>query len=129
GVAGELHIGGVQLARGYLNRDDLNQQLFIEQDIAGLGKQRLYKTGDLVRQRRDGVIDYLGRIDHQVKIRGYRIELGEIESRLQSIEGIMLSVVVASRLSVHSVNVLVAYVNTKATLSTKAENDILLHSI
>lgn len=95
GIAGELYIGGVQLARAYLNRDELNKITFIENKIDGLGLQRLYKTGDLVRQHKDGVIEYLGRIDQQVKIRGYRIELGEIEARLQGMEELALSVVVA----------------------------------
>jgi len=77
-----------------------------------------------VRQRRDGVIEYLGRIDHQVKIRGYRIELGEIESRLQSIEDIALSVVVAANLhkaeQAEGDQQLVAYVSTQRTVEAKA---------
>jgi amino acid adenylation domain-containing protein len=124
GVAGELHIGGVQLARGYLSRgnpnlDKLNATTFVEHEINGVGVQRLYKTGDLVRQRRDGVIEYLGRIDHQVKIRGYRIELGEIESRLQSIESVALSVVVAAQLQADSDQQLVAYISTQQTVEDK----------
>ncbi len=75
GVAGELHIGGISLARGYLNRPELTAAKFIY-----LFNQRLYKTGDLVRYRSDGNIEFIGRIDNQVKIRGFRIELGEIES-------------------------------------------------
>ncbi|WP_281560272.1 non-ribosomal peptide synthetase [Thalassomonas sp. RHCl1] len=83
GVAGELHIGGTGLARGYLNREVLTAEKFIELDLEGKGdKQRLYKTGDLVRQLPDGNLEFLGRIDHQVKIRGFRIELGEIEQVL-----------------------------------------------
>lgn len=86
GIPGELHIGGVGLARGYLNRADLSAEKFIPNPFgnsfdAGAGS-RLYKTGDLSRFRPDGTIEYLGRIDHQVKIRGFRIELGEIEARL-----------------------------------------------
>ncbi|MEO1509325.1 MAG: amino acid adenylation domain-containing protein [Cyanobacteria bacterium J06633_23] len=79
GVSGELHIGGSGVARGYLNRPDLTREKFIDNPF---GEGRLYKTGDLVRYRPDGVIEYLGRIDHQVKIRGFRIELGEIEAAL-----------------------------------------------
>lgn len=81
GVAGELHIGGDGLARGYFNRPELTAAKFIPNPfVSGGGK--LYKTGDLVRRREDGNIEFLGRIDHQVKVRGYRIELGEIESAL-----------------------------------------------
>ena len=81
GIPGELCIAGVGLARGYLNRPDLTSEKFIEVNI--LGKtERIYKTGDLAKWRRDGNLEFLGRIDHQVKLRGFRIELGEIESSL-----------------------------------------------
>ncbi|MCK5898731.1 MAG: amino acid adenylation domain-containing protein, partial [Methylococcales bacterium] len=80
-TAGELCISGEGLARGYLNRDDLTAEKFIEIDI--LGKTtRVYRTGDLAQWSADGQLDYLGRIDNQVKLRGFRIELGEIEQRL-----------------------------------------------
>jgi amino acid adenylation domain-containing protein len=82
GVAGELHIGGVGLAREYLNRPDLTAQKFIADPFSPQPGARLYKTGDLARFLADGNIEYLGRIDHQVKLRGFRIELGEIESAL-----------------------------------------------
>ncbi len=83
GIAGELCIAGAGLARGYLNRDVLNAQKFIENPF-GTGK--LYRTGDLARWMPDGVIEYLGRIDEQVKIRGFRIELGEIESLIRKLD-------------------------------------------
>ena len=82
GVAGELCIGGVQLARGYLNRLDLTMEKFIVNPFDGTGSTRLYRSGDLGRWLPDGNIEYLGRIDEQLKLRGYRIEPGEIESIL-----------------------------------------------
>lgn len=81
GVAGELHIGGDGLARGYFNHSELTAAKFIPNPFVS-GGAKLYKTGDLVRRKEDGNIEFLGRIDHQVKVRGYRIELGEIESAL-----------------------------------------------
>ncbi|AUX43556.1 uncharacterized protein SOCE26_050060 [Sorangium cellulosum] len=84
GVAGELHIGGAGLARGYVNRPELSAQRFVPNPFSGEPAARLYKTGDLGRSLPDGTIELLGRIDHQVKIRGYRVELGEIESVLCS---------------------------------------------
>ncbi|MES2732439.1 MAG: amino acid adenylation domain-containing protein, partial [Bacteroidota bacterium] len=86
GIGGELHIGGVGLSRGYLNRPDLTAEKFIPNPFYDLANpassERLYKTGDMVRWLPDGNLEFLGRIDHQVKIRGFRIELGEIENAL-----------------------------------------------
>ncbi|HEX6003661.1 MAG TPA: amino acid adenylation domain-containing protein, partial [Burkholderiales bacterium] len=80
GVAGEIHVGGAGVARGYRNRPDLTAERFIT-DSRSTGS-RLYRTGDLARRLENGDIEYLGRIDDQVKIRGFRIELGEIEARI-----------------------------------------------
>jgi len=82
GVAGELHIGGVGLARGYLNLPDLTAERFLPDPFGGKLGAWLYKTGDLARLLTDGNIEYLGRTDYQVKIRGQRIEPAEIESAL-----------------------------------------------
>ena len=93
GVPGELHIGGQGLARGYRHRAALTAERFIPNPFAQQPGERLYKTGDLVRCRADGSLEFLGRLDHQVKLRGHRIELGEIEAVLQSHEWIQQAVV------------------------------------
>ncbi|POZ49646.1 non-ribosomal peptide synthetase [Methylovulum psychrotolerans] len=95
GVAGEIHIGGIQVARGYLNRPALTAERFITDPFRKDGSGRLYKTGDLGRWLPNGSIEYLGRNDFQVKIRGLRIELGEIETRLAACQGIREAVVIA----------------------------------
>ncbi|MEH1943849.1 MAG: amino acid adenylation domain-containing protein [Nostoc sp.] len=94
GVPGELHIGGVGLARGYLNQPELTAQKFIPNPFSKKAGDRLYKTGDLVRFLVDGNIEYLGRIDNQVKIRGFRIEIGEIESVLAQHPAVKQSAIV-----------------------------------
>lgn len=86
GVAGDLYLGGVQLARGYLGRDDLTAERFLANPHLPGG--RLYRSGDRARWREDGALEYLGRSDHQVKLRGLRIELGEIEAALRSAPGV-----------------------------------------
>ena len=87
GCVGELYIGRAGLARGYLKRGDLSATRFVP-DPFGADGGRLYRTGDLARYQADGVIEYIGRIDHQLKIRGFRIELGEIEARLLAHEAV-----------------------------------------
>ena len=94
GIPGELYIGGVGVARGYLNRPKLTDAAFIQDPFSKKPGARLYKTGDLVRYRTDGNIEFLGRIDNQVKIRGFRIELGEIETLLAQHPQVQTSVVI-----------------------------------
>ena len=93
GVQGELLIGGVQVARGYLNRKELTNEKFIQNPFDVNDKYKLYRTGDLAKWNNNGTIMFLGRIDDQVKLRGYRIELSEIEYHLNSIPEIAQSVV------------------------------------
>lgn len=117
GVPGELHIGGRQLARGYLNREVLTREKFYEHPSLG----RLYRTGDLARYRADGVVEFLGRRDTQVKLRGLRIELGEIEINLARHPGVR-----AAAVAVHGetseTQRLVAYI-----VGTASESELLRH--
>ncbi|MDZ8023958.1 MAG: amino acid adenylation domain-containing protein [Nostoc sp. DedQUE11] len=94
GVAGELHIGGVGLARGYLNQPELTALKFIPNPFSKQAGDRLYKTGDLVRFLPSGDIEYIGRIDNQIKIRGFRVELGEIEAVINQHPSVSASVAI-----------------------------------
>jgi amino acid adenylation domain-containing protein len=95
GVPGELHIGGVNLARGYLGRPELTAERFVPDPFAGAAGMRLYRTGDLARFRPDGEVEFLGRLDHQIKLHGVRIELGEVEAALGQHPAIRETVVLA----------------------------------
>ncbi len=119
GVTGELYIGGVGLARGYLSRPALTAEKFIPSPFSAEPGARLYRTGDLARFASDGRIEYLGRTDDQVKIRGNRVELGEIEAILGQHSGVHEAVVVA-RKDVPGDERLVAYL----VCSPQVQNDV-----
>ncbi|MCE0464978.1 non-ribosomal peptide synthetase, partial [Pseudomonas uvaldensis] len=95
GVVGEMYVGGAGVSRGYLNRDELTAERFLDNPFSAEPNARMYKTGDLGRWLADGSIEYLGRNDDQVKIRGFRIELGEIEAKLAACTGVREAVVLA----------------------------------
>ena len=138
GAIGELYIGGVGVARGYLNKPELTSASFIANPFqTGDEKQdyefgphgrhsRLYRTGDLVRWRRDGRLDYLGRADQQVKIRGFRIELGEINAVLAAHPGVTRSIVIVTDAPNER---LVAYYTSNAPLDDGKLAQALKHAL
>ncbi|GJG89256.1 hypothetical protein tb265_44370 [Gemmatimonadetes bacterium T265] len=95
GVAGELYIGGDGVGAGYLHRADLTAAAFVPDRLSETPNATLYRTGDRVRYRRDGTLEFLGRIDAQIKLRGFRIEPGEIEAALVAVRGVTQACVVA----------------------------------
>jgi hypothetical protein len=113
GSIGEICIGGVGLARGYLNREDLTKEKFITNPYNP--SERLYRTGDLGRWREDENLEYLGRMDDQVKIRGYRIELGEIEQSLTTHPKSGQVVVIARAINNATDKEIIAYTTGEAT--------------
>lgn len=113
GVPGELFIGGAGVTRGYVGRPDLTAERFVDNPFDASGS-RLYRTGDRVAYRPDGVLEYLGRLDFQVKIRGFRIELGEIEEAIAQCLPEPVPVVVSAWNPVASDVRLVAYIETEA---------------
>jgi amino acid adenylation domain-containing protein len=119
GAVGELHLGGEALARGYLNRPELTASRFIPNPFGDDPHARLYKTGDLVRLRDDGNIEFLGRLDHQVKIRGHRVEAGEIEATLKQ-HPLVKDAAVIIRDNARGEKQLVAYYTTSHTTPASA---------
>jgi amino acid adenylation domain-containing protein/thioester reductase-like protein len=119
GEAGELHIGGDGLARGYLNRAELTAAKFVPDPFSTKPGARLYKTGDLARLSPDGSIQYIGRIDNQVKVRGYRIELGDIEAAIGQHPNVAEAAVVVREDKVGEKR-LVAYLNPQSELALDA---------
>ena len=115
GVPGELLIGGVQVASGYLNRKELTAKKFISNPFNATDKYNLYKTGDLAKWNSDGTITYLGRMDGQVKLNGVRIELGEIEGHLNDVLEVSKSAVMVRELDGNQH--LVAYYTASGKLS------------
>lgn len=124
GLPGELHIGGVGLARGYLNGPAFTAERFIPNPFARRAGARLYKTGDLARYHSDGTIGFLGRIDNQTKIRGHRIERGEIEAVLADHASVKEVIVVDQEDAVGQkclIAYFVPYQATSATLQTQSD--------
>ncbi len=127
GIPGELYIGGDGLARGYLNQPELTAEKFVANPFSDRSGARLYRTGDQVRYRRDGAIEFLGRFDHQVKIRGFRIELGEIETVLVQHAAVRDAVVVVQQDETGDKRLLAYVVTEKGAALSGAELRELMH--
>ena len=128
GIVGELYIGGVQLARGYLKREELSRETFIDNPFYEQGhpSKRLYKTGDLARYLDDGNIEYIGRVDFQVKVRGLRIELGEIENVLHQHAQVKETLVITKDLGADNV-VIVAYLVAENPDNPPSDDELRKH--
>lgn len=134
GVPGQLWIGGVQVGRGYLNREDLTAERFLPDPFSARPGSRMYATGDLVRWLNDGTIEFLGRLDNQVKLHGVRIELGEVEAAVtEYLEGRTVAVLGRDRdaqiVSGGSIEQLVAFVVADAPIDVASTRNGLLQSL
>ncbi len=123
GEEGELYIGGICLCRGYYNRNELNQERFVENTIPGATSSRMYKTGDLAKFNEEGEIIYLGRSDFQVKLRGLRIELGEIETIIRKNVNVQDAVVTVYKDEELNDSRLIAYIMPEKEYGTGNEKD------
>ncbi|MDZ4786858.1 MAG: amino acid adenylation domain-containing protein, partial [bacterium] len=128
GVHGEIHIGGEQVARGYLNREELTQERFIRDPFSSDRNARMFKTGDLGRWLPDGNIEYLSRIDEQVKINGFRIELGEVESSIQKTNLVGQSVVVVKN-GINGIGRMLGYFTPSLTKIKEREQELYLSHV
>jgi amino acid adenylation domain-containing protein len=122
GIPGEVFLGGIGLADGYLRRPDLTAERFVPDPFSGEPGARLYRTGDRAKHRADGTLEFLGRTDHQIKIRGTRIEPGEIETTLEAMPGVRRAVATARGRGVDQR--LVAYVETDGDAPAPAEAEM-----
>ena len=122
GVAGELCIGGAGVGRGYLNRDDLNKEKFVERN-----GEKLYRSGDLARYNESGEIEYIARLDNQVKLRGLRIELGEIENAISRFE--VISSAVADVKEIGGIQHLIGYYTAKTAIDVELLKGYLRQSL
>lgn len=117
GIAGDIHVGGRGLARGYLGQPAMTAERFVPDSLSGQRGERLYETGDLGRWRPEGVLEYLGRVDYQVKVRGFRIEIGEIDTALRQVESVRDATTVAGTDTAGGIR-LIAYVTLNETFTT-----------
>ncbi len=127
GISGELCVSGDGLAKGYLNKDELTNQKFIENPF--VKGEKLYKTGDLARRLPNGNIEFLGRMDAQIKLRGYRIEPSEIERRLQEHNDIIEAMVLVKRKEEPGNEHLVAYFTSSKELSITTIKEFLAQNL
>ena len=125
GSVGQLYVGGVGLARGYLRRPQLTADRFVPDPFSGQAGARLYRTGDLVRQFDDGRIEYLRRTDHQVKVQGVRIELPEIEKALREHPAVREAAVVVAK-GEHAVEQMIGYVRPHRRYLKKIDGHVRL---
>jgi acyl carrier protein len=127
GVAGEIHIGGAGVTRGYLDRAAQTAERFVPDPFSGKSGGRMYKTGDLGRWTANGQIQFLGRKDFQVKIRGYRVELGEIEACLTQLESVRDAVVVLREDASGDRRLLAYYTSAQVGETSSSPDDLRAH--